>query len=73
MTNLKSRIDKLEAINPVSGEAGVTGIWLCGPDDEPSSGRCAYLPVGKTEEERRHNYQVALEGAGLPVPSEPAS
>lgn len=73
MTNMKSRMDRLEAINPVSEEAAVTGIWLCGPDDEPSTGRCAYLPVGMTDEERRHNRQIAYDGANLPVPSEPAS
>lgn len=69
MTNLKSRMDRLEAITPVS-EAAVTGIWLCGPDDEPSTGRCAYLPIGKTDEGCKHNRQQAYGIVGLRVPSE---
>lgn len=67
MVNLKSRMDRLEVTNPALAGVTVTGIWLCGPDDEPSAGRCAFLPVGSTEEDRQLNREKAYQSQGLPA------
>ena len=67
MTQLKNRMARLEAKSPPMETDIVTGIWLCGPDDEPSSGCCAFLPLGSTEEERRLNREKAYLASGLTV------
>ena len=73
MQKLEKRMVRLEGRSRLLGEELVTGIWLCGPDDEPASGRCAYLPVGNTELERQLHAEQAYQSQGLPLqaPQEP--
>ena len=65
MSKIESRVAKLEVGLNSQQATSVDGIWLVGVSSDGSSQLGRFLPIGRTDAERRKNRSAGYDDAGL--------